>query len=171
MTSATKTYTRTIEARAEGIKFVEGDLNKLTVNMSSAKEEDLDNLSGEYLIAAMPGEWMLMSGTNAGSYYNRFDSGVTSSESDILCSDFYGVDNIESYVWTIAKMDGGYSIQNNSTGKYLHLTADGNSAHTSDVAVAFDITVTDKVANVVLPADSLAFNPYTVTWSPASSVK
>lgn len=149
MTSATKTYTRTIEARAEGIKFVEGDLNKLTVNMSSAKEEDLDNLSGEYLIAAMPGEWMLMSGTNAGSYYNHFDSGVTSSESDILCSDFYGVDNIESYVWTIAKMDGGYSIQNNSTGKYLHLTADGNSAHTSDVAVAFDITVTDKVAKVV----------------------
>lgn len=149
MTSATKTYTRTIEARAEGIKFVEGDLNKLTVNMSSAEDEVLDNLSGEYLIAAMPGEWMLMSGTNAGSYYNRFDSGVTSSESDILCSDFYGVDNIESYVWTIAKMDGGYSIQNNSTGKYLHLTTDGNSAHTSDVAVAFDITVTDKVAKVV----------------------
>lgn len=149
MTSATKTYIRTIAARAEGIKFVEGDLNKLTVNMSSAEEEVLDNLSGEYLIAAMPGEWMLMSGTNAGSYYNRFESAIASSASDVLCSDFYGVTNIENYVWKVTKMEGGYSVQNNSTGKYLNLTADGNNAHTSDVAVAFDITVTDKVAKVV----------------------
>ena len=50
MTSATKTYTRTIVTRAEGIKFVEGDLNKLTVNMSTATEETLDNFSDEYLI-------------------------------------------------------------------------------------------------------------------------
>lgn len=149
MTSATKTYTRTIAARAEGIKFVEGDLNKLTVNMSSAEEAVLDNLSGEYLIAAMPGEWMLMSGTNAGSYYNRFESAVASSESEVLCSDFYGVKDIENYVWKVTKMEGGYSVQNNSTGKYLNLTADANNAHTSDAAVAFDITVTDKVAKVV----------------------
>lgn len=149
MTSATKTYTRTIAARAEGIKFVEGDLNKLTVNMSSAEEEVLDNLSGEYLIAAMPGEWMLMSGTNAGSYYNSFESAIASSASEVLCSDFYGVTNIENYVWKVTKMEGGYSVQNNSTGKYLNLTADGNNAHTSDVAVAFDITITDKVAKVV----------------------
>ena len=35
MKSATKTYTKTITARAEGIKFVEGDLNKLSIDMSS----------------------------------------------------------------------------------------------------------------------------------------
>ena len=33
--SDTKTYTKTITARAEGIKFVEGDLNKLAIDMSS----------------------------------------------------------------------------------------------------------------------------------------
>jgi len=50
MTSATKTYTRTIEVREEGIKFVEGGLNTLIVNMSSVDGVVLDNLAGEYLI-------------------------------------------------------------------------------------------------------------------------
>lgn len=50
MTSATKTYTRTIAVREEGIKFVEGGLNTLIVNMSSVDGVVLDNLAGEYLI-------------------------------------------------------------------------------------------------------------------------
>ena len=36
MTSANNIYTHTINARAEGIKFVEGDLNTLTINMEHA---------------------------------------------------------------------------------------------------------------------------------------
>ena len=36
---ATKTYTKTITARAEGIKFVEGGLNTLTIDMSSVSGE------------------------------------------------------------------------------------------------------------------------------------
>ena len=39
MKSATKTYTKTITARAEGIKFVEGDLNKLSIDMSTVVGE------------------------------------------------------------------------------------------------------------------------------------
>ena len=149
MTSATKTYTRTITVNENGIKFIEGGLNKLTVDMSSAEEAVLDNLTGKYLIAAMPTKWMLMSGTNSGSYYNRVESNVSSSAEEVLSSDFYGVAGIEDCVWIVAKMEGGYSLQNIATGKYLKLTSDGNSAHTSETAVAFDITVTDKVAKVV----------------------
>lgn len=37
--SATKTYEKTITARAEGIKFVEGGLNKLSIDMSSVAGE------------------------------------------------------------------------------------------------------------------------------------
>lgn len=50
MTSTTKTYTRTITVNENGVRFVEGDLNTLTVNMSSADEVVLNDLSGEYLI-------------------------------------------------------------------------------------------------------------------------
>lgn len=149
MTSDSKLYTRTISVNSNGLKFVEGSLNKLSVNMETAEEEDLDNLAGEYLIAAMPGEWMLMSGVNESSYYSRLESGVTSTALNVLCSDFYKVEDIETCVWTVAKVDGGYSLQNNATRKYLTLTANDNKAHTSDVAVALDITVTDKVAKVV----------------------
>lgn len=150
MTSATKTYTRTITVNENGIKFIEGGLNKLTVDMSSAEEAVLDNLTGKYLIAAMPTKWMLMSGTNSGSYYNRVESNVSTSAEEVLSSDFYGVAGIEDCVWMVAKMEGGYSLQNIATGKYLKLNnSDGNSAHTSETAVAFDITVTDKVAKVV----------------------
>lgn len=162
MISATKVYTRTISVNSNGLKFVEGGLNKLAVNMASAEEEVLDNLAGEYLIAAMPGAWALMSGTNNGSYYSSVASDVSSSAADVLSSDFYGVENIEDYVWVISEVDGGYAVQNKSTGKYLAAWDSGNSAKTSEEAVAFSIAVNDdksaKINDKTTTDRSLQYN-------------
>ena len=149
MISAEKTYTRTITANENGIKFVEGDLNKLSISMShkDVVEEVLDNLSGKYLIAAMPEKWVLMSDrVHDGGYYISTNTNVTSTASDVNAVEFYEVENIENYVWTVTKVDGGYAVKNNSTGKYLKLGKDGNNAYSSDDLVVFDIAVTDKLA-------------------------
>lgn len=148
MTSEAKIYTRTITANENGIKFVEGDLNKLKVNMSSAEEEVLDNMSGEYLIAAVPQNWNLMSGTNGGKYYSHVASNVKTTAANVKCSDFYGVANIEECVWTLAKVDGGYSIKNKATGKYVSYTGSSNEAYVSTTAVPMALTQNAGVTTV-----------------------
>lgn len=150
MTSDSKIYTRTISVNSNGLKFVEGNLNTLSINMASAEEEVLDNLAGEYLIAAMPESWALMSGANNGSYYSSVASEVSSTAADVHSSNFYGVANIEDYVWVISEVDGGYAVQNKSTGKYLAAWDSGNSAKTSDEAVAFSITVNDDKTGTII---------------------
>ena len=148
MTSSSKIYTRTIAARTEGIKFVEGDLNKLTVNMSSAAEEANTDLSGEYLIAAVPESWNLMSGTNGDEYYSRIVSGVTSTAADVKCSDFYSVAEVNDCVWTVEKMGDNYSIKNNTTGKYVSYYGSDNKAYTSEEPVEFILSEKDGVMTV-----------------------
>ena len=148
MTSSSKIYTRTIAARAEGIKFVEGDLNKLTVNMSSAAEEVNTDLSGDYLIASVPESWNLMSGTNGGKYYSHIVSGVTTSATEVKCSDFYALTGINDCIWTVEKMGDNYSIKNKTTGKYVSYTGSENEAYTSDDAVEFVLSEKDGVMTV-----------------------
>ena len=151
LTSATKSYTRSITVNDKGIKFVEGGLNTLKINMGHADTvvETLDNLAGEYIVAAMPSAWVLMSGTNSSNVYTSVTAGVTADINTVQCDDFYNLKDIDLCIWTVAKMDGGYSLQNNATGKFLNLTANDNKAHTSDIAVALDITVDNKEAKVV----------------------
>ena len=161
MTSESKTYTRVVEARAEGIKFVEGSLNTLTVNMSSAEEEILDDLSGEYLIAAVPQAWNLMSGTNGGKYYSHVASNAKTTAASVKCSDFYAVANIEECVWTVAKVDNGYSIKNNKTGKYVSYSGSSNEAYASSTAAAFALTQdagVTTVESVAVPGRKLKYN-------------
>lgn len=148
MVSETSTYTRTITAREEGINFVEGDMNLLTVNMENAEKESLEDFSGQYLIAAMPGAWNLMSGTNPGKYFDRLDSKVTTAAGDVKCSDFYELENIEDYVWTVGQMEGGYSIKNNSTNKYVSYSGTENEAYTSVAPVAFTLSLKDGIMTV-----------------------
>ncbi len=148
MVSETSTYTRTITARAEGINFVEGDMNLLTVNMENAEKESLEDFSGQYLIAAMPGAWNLMSGTNPGKYFDRLDSKVTTAADAVKCSDFYELENIEDYVWTVGQMEGGYSIKNNSTNKYVSYSGSANDAYTSDAPIAFALSLNEGVMTV-----------------------
>lgn len=152
MSSEAKTYTRTITAKSSGVKFVEGKLNKLTVNMAAGyvEEETISNISGQYLIAAMPGNWMLMSGTNTNSIYSSVESKVTSVLEAVTCSDFYNMQDVEECVWTVAKMEGGYSLQNNVTKKYVTLTSNSNNAHTSADPVALEITVDATKATTVV---------------------
>ena len=148
MISRSKIYTRTITAKEGGIKFVEGDLNKLTVNMDSATEEVNPDLSGDYLIASVPKSWNLMSGTNGGKYYSHIVSGVTTSATDVNCSDFYALAGVNDYIWAVEKMGDNYSIKNKATGKYVSYTGSSNDAYTSDDAVEFVLSEKDGVMTV-----------------------
>jgi hypothetical protein len=148
MISSSKIYTRTITAKEGGIKFVEGDLNKLTVNMASATEEVNTDLSGEYLIASVPESWNLMSGTNDGKYYSHIVSGVTTSATEVKCSDFYSLAGVGNYVWTVEKMGDNYSIKNKTTGKYVSYRGNENEAYTSDDAEEFVLSEKDGVMTV-----------------------
>ena len=112
MTSATKTYTRTIAARAEGIKFVEGDLNTLTVNMSSATVETLDNFSGEYLIVNTD----LTRAAQAWAGGNNLPEFVLNARDGVV----YESEGIENCKMTIeAQADGKYTIKD-AKNQYLY---------------------------------------------------
>ena len=148
MISSSTIYTRTITAKEGGIKFVEGDLNKLTVNMASATEEVNTDLSGDYLIASVPKSWNLMSGTNGGKYYSHIVSGVTTSATDVNCSDFYALAGVNDCIWAVEKMGDNYSIKNKATGKYVSYTGSENEAYTSNDAVEFVLSEKDGVMTV-----------------------
>ena len=148
MISPSKIYTRTITAKEGGIKFVEGDLNKLTVNMESATVEVNTDLSGDYLIASVPKSWNLMSGKNGGKYYLHIVSGVTTSAIDVKCADFYSVAEVNDCIWTVEKMGDNYSIKNKTTGKYVSYTGEDNDAYTSDDAVELVLSEKDGVMTV-----------------------
>lgn len=149
MVSETSTYTRTITARAEGINFVEGDMNLLTVNMENAEKESLEDFSGQYLIAAMPGDWNLMSGTiHSNNYFVRVESQVKADANTVDCSKFYELENIDDYVWTVGQMEGGYYIKNNSTNQYVSYSGTKNEAYTSVAPVAFALSLNKGVMTV-----------------------
>ena len=148
MTSANNIYTRSITVREEGIKFVEGDLNKLSVNMASAEVEGLTNITGEYLIASKTNSgWFLMTSTNAGKFYAATTS--VSSAAEVTCADFYGVSDVENYVWDVAKYENGYSIQNISTNNYVAYYGSSNEAYANselDVKAKMDIELNGQSA-------------------------
>lgn len=148
MASANNTYTRTITARAEGIKFVEGDLNTLTINMKEADVEAISTITGDYLIASKTSSgWFLMTPTNGSSYYTA--TGNVSSSSAVTCADFYDVADVENYVWKVAKYDNGYSIQSVYTNKYVAYSGSSNQAYANaelSDAVKMDIQLNGQDA-------------------------
>lgn len=149
MTSATKTYTRLITVRAEGITFQEGDLNTLRINMGSADTvvETLATIEGDYLIASKTNNgWFLMTPTNGGTYYNATSS-VSTSET-VSASDFYLVDNIEDYVWRVSKYGIAYSIMSVHTNKYIGYSGSSNQAYAHELgeSAAMDIQLDNQLA-------------------------
>lgn len=147
MTSATKTYTRSITVRAEGITFQEGDLNTLRINMGSAVVETLATIEGDYLIASKTNNgWFLMTPTNGGTYYNATSS-VSTSET-VSASDFYLVDNIEDYVWRVSKYGIAYSIMSVHTNKYIGYSGSSNQAYAHELgeSAAMDIQLDNQLA-------------------------
>ena len=148
MTSANNTYTRTITTREEGIKFVEGNLNTLKINMASAEVEAISTIAGDYLIASKTSSgWFLMTPTNGGKFYSATTS--ISSSSTVTCADFYDVADVDNYVWNVAKYDNGYSIKSVNTNKYVTYSGSSNEAYANEElsnAAKMDIQLTDQSA-------------------------
>ena len=139
MKSATKSYTRTITANENGIRFVEGDLNTLKINMASATVEDTGDFSGEWLITGTTSD-----ATYAAKAYstgNNLSSPVQITVAEDGSID--EVDGLDMCKMTFTKMiegeyEGMYTIQD-ASGNYLYAAsssanqlkggASANSAH------------------------------------------
>ena len=145
MTSATKTYSRTIAARAEGIKFIEGDLNTLTVNMSSATVETLDNFSGEYLIVNTD----LTRAAQAWANGNNLPEFVLNARDGVV----YESEGIENCKMTIeAQADGKYTIKD-ANGLYLY-AASSSSNHLMGQTTASSWTIEQDGDKYVLTSSA-----------------
>ncbi len=129
LSSDKNTYTHSVTLKDdESIKFKEGYLNTLSVNMKDAKVEALSTITGKYLIASMTSSgWFLMTPTNGGKFYTATSS--VSSASEVTCDDFYEVSDVDDYVWEVAKYDNAYSIMSTSTNKYVAYKNSSNEAY------------------------------------------
>lgn len=138
-TVTNKAYTKTFNARAEGIKFTENYLNTLAVDMSDATVEDIEGiLDGEYLIAAYTDKgWALLTPENTtGEYFIAESTTIKTSISDITCAAFYGISGIDSNIWTIKKTENGYTVKNGDN--YIQLIDE--NAKTSESPISLLIT-------------------------------
>ena len=127
MKNANNVYTRTITARTEGIKFVEGDLNKLTVNMTNAEVESLADFEGEWLITSTSGV-----NTYAATAYtsgNNLSSPVQIEVNDGLITEVDGIANCKMTFTKLTEGDykGMYTIED-ANGNYLY-AASSSSNH------------------------------------------
>lgn len=118
MKSATKSYTRTITANENGIRFVEGDLNTLKINMASATVEDTGDFSGEWLITGVKDEQVYAASAYVSG--NNLKSVAISIEDGQILE----VDGIANCMMTLTKIaDGDYAGMYTITdvnGKYLY---------------------------------------------------
>lgn len=134
MTSATGTYTRSIAARTGGIKFLEGDLNTLTINMTTSDyvandDTDYSDYSGDWLITGTKTDGTMVA---AGAYVsgNNINAivGVT-----LKGGTFEYVDGIENCKMNIEKVTDGtyagkYTIKD-ANGLYLYAAGANSDNH------------------------------------------
>lgn len=109
-------YTRTITARAEGIKFVEGGLNTLTVNMS-ADDVDLD-ITDRYA-AYNAGETIYV----AGKAYSKAVNG----EAKLIAASTENEDLLSNEAFVGAITAGGVLFLETPTGTSFSVNAGSNS--------------------------------------------
>ena len=138
----TEDYKYTKSFTGNTAEFKENCLNLLALNMTGAEAEELtpadDDYSGLYLIIAKDSEnWTYMGGVS-GSRFGVESTTIPASRdfSTLTANDFIGA---ESFIWTVAKVDGGYNFTN-TDGKYLSLPND-NGAGLSDNAVTLQVTL------------------------------
>ena len=127
MKNANKAYTRTIVAKEAGIKFVEGNLNKLTVDMASAEEESFDSFAGEWLITATSSNVTYA----AGAYVtgkNNLSNNVAITISNDVIEPVDGIENCKMLFTKVTEGDyeGMYTIQD-ANGNYLYAAASGSN--------------------------------------------
>lgn len=134
-----KTYTKNITLTAEkGISFVKGQVSEFTVNMSGIAADVVapaEDYSGKYIIVAQKdGKYYYMStwkdGQSAitgGNNRTAVDSGVATITDYTSEADF--AETLDTkYVWTIASVDGGYTIANSDSSAWLYLGSNENRA-------------------------------------------
>ena len=119
MKNADKAFTRTIQANEKGIKFIEGRLNTLKVNMASATEENFNSFAGEWLITGTTGGVTYA----AGSYVsgNNIKASVALNISNDVIEPVDGLDKCKMFFTMITEGEykGMYTIQD-ANGKYLY---------------------------------------------------
>ena len=127
MKNANKSFTRTIQAKEAGIKFVEGDLNTLKINMETAEEESFDSFAGEWLITGTSGSVTYAAGAYVSGKNNLNNNIAITIENDVIAP----VDGLENCKMLLTKItegdyEGMYTIQD-ANGKYLYAAASGSN--------------------------------------------
>lgn len=138
VTTDANTYSRTI-SMTKAMTFESGKVSKFTVDMSSASSAS--DLSGDYLIVSRDGTkpWYVMT-SEISTYYVASNSSVTATDIDITDASTNFSDYLYGpYVWTLAKVSGGYSLKNAYTKKYVSW-ASGNSATAVDDAATLVVS-------------------------------
>ena len=135
MKNANKSYTRTIQANEKGIKFVEGNLNTLKINMATAIEESFSNFSGEWLITGTTEETTYAVGPYVSGNNIKATVAIT-IENDVIAP-VDGLENCKMLFTQITEGDyeGMYTIQD-ANGKYLYAaSSSGNQLKAGASAV------------------------------------
>lgn len=143
--SKTYKYTRTIYARAAGISFKEGFLNKLSINMATAEKEALESYAGTYSIYAYVSSnetYFALGATNNNNstrldaVASEYNGGQYSVEEPFAVTD-------ASLVWNIVEAGNGqYNIKNGT--KYLSYSGTSGTAKIDGSAYALTITKQDN---------------------------
>ena len=132
VTTPSKIFTREVTIPdGRSLAFIEGHSSTFSVDMSTATEEVLETLDGDYVIIANVSDtFYAMSSAADGSRlaatvitYDGYSETISTADDPII--------------WTISKYGDNYTIQNNS--KYLAWTS-GNSAQLSDTEYALSIS-------------------------------
>lgn len=132
VTTPSKIFTREVTIPdGRSLAFIEGHSSTFSVDMSTATEEVLETLDGDYVIIANDSNtFYAMSSAADGSRlaatvitYDGYSETISTADDPII--------------WTISKYGDNYTIQNNS--KYLAWTS-GNSAQLSDTEYALSIS-------------------------------
>ena len=149
VTTDANTYTRVI-TMTKAMTFESGKVSKFTVDMSSASAAG--DLSGDYLIvstdATNASYWYVMPYQVSSNVYPGTSTEVAASTSiDVsdASTNFSGFCS-SPYVWTLAKVSGGYTLKNAYTNKYATVTSNNNYGQASDSPVT--LTVADAGSGV-----------------------
>ena len=163
VTTDANTYSRTI-TMTKAMTFESGKVSKFSVNMSTAAAAD--DLSGNYLIVSTDetNPWYAMTNEVSSNVYLGASTGVAGStdiDVDDATTNFSSFCS-DAYVWKLAKVSGGYTLQNALTEKYATVNSDNNRGEASDTPVT--LTVADAgngiytVTSQTYTSRSLQFN-------------
>lgn len=127
MKNADKAFTRTIKANEKGIKFIEGRLNTLKVNMESATEENFNSFAGEWLITGTTGDVTYAAGAYV-SGKNNLNNNVGITISNGVIEPVDGIENCKMLFTKVTEGDyeGMYTIQD-ANNNYLYAAASGSN--------------------------------------------